>query len=208
MKKAFLLLAVFAFSFSACSKIPQRDNQKTNANSQTINSLQATSLVIPKDGVITTPKVDGFQQFRVKIPNGWTLTRFDRSDGVSIELGKDKYLINFIQPSYIGGGGTCVFPDDKQLPDGPYIVKYTKFISLKTSFGNVRMGNDSPRQGQSADSDFYTACSFYANTKGIKDDHMGLATSIGAIVYEIPTSYDKKILDEMNQIIQSIQIVK
>lgn len=134
--------------------------------------------------------------YTVAVPTDWTTKHeLEKDDMDTLILSKDGYMITIYQAGM--GGMMYSFPDTPQ-DDGPMVQSYTgTYTDFTGRNGEKYRRIDSSSQNKPGEKSFTIlskGTSAYINP-----------TSFGAISYATPISPDKEILEEMDQIISSLQ---
>lgn len=172
--------------------------QKTVENvtpAPTTATTQSPTQIVLASYTSTKLKDISFSPYTVSFPGTWvkTVKHDDITDALT--LTKGDYSLKIYQAPM--GGGGCVFKGD---PPAEMSQDFStkEFVEIKNgdiTFRRVEASTTSP--GITA----YTLC---ANSPAAKNS-FGSPTSFGAISYTTPSSPDKTVLDEMDNIIKTLK---
>ena len=179
--------------FSAC---PTSQDQTGNPN---LTPGEPKETKVMKTYVSQKLKDIGFSGYTLKYGEDWTETseRDDNIGTAKLTLIKDKYSITIQQGPM--GGALCIYKN-ADLPqgfEGPTSDKRGKaYTDIETSFGSLRRNEESGGIGENG----FSFCQ-----KNDQDGSYGSFTSVGAMGYSGPATFDPATLTEMDDIIKSIK---
>lgn len=159
-----------------------------------------TSTSINLDKSFTSAKFSdlSFSGYKLMYPSDWTLSE-ERDGSVPIStvtLTKQGYTLKIFQAAT--GGAMCIYEGD--MPEGPASdYRTNKFTDLTTGFGTLRQ-TESSNNGKVG----YAYCQ-----KNTSDSSFSQPTSVGHMsVTTGVAAPDPKILEEIEAIVESIELVK
>ena len=179
--------------FSTC---PTPQDQTGNPN---LTPGEPKETRVMKTYVSQKLKDIGFSGYTLKHGEDWT-EKSERDDSVGtakLTLTKDKYSITIQQGPM--GGALCIYKDADLPPgfEGPTSDKRGKvYADIETSFGSLRRNEESGGIGENG----FSFCQ-----KNDQDGSYGSFTSVGAMGYSGPATFDPATLTEMDDIIKSIK---
>lgn len=149
----------------------------------------------------TSEKImDFFKTFKLSYPSSWTLSENKRggnSPELEVTLKKGDFIIKIWQS--VGGGSSCLFPEDPQL-EGMY-ARYGSYKEILKE-NNIVWRRASP-EGQTSKV-IYGVCEKRSLSGGTFD--FVAITEVGSIHLEGPVS-NNQILSEFDQILEKIEIL-
>jgi hypothetical protein len=160
--------------------------------SPTINSMPS------KDGydIYTNEQLPGisFDPYTLQYPNSWTKIVERESEMIDIlSLSKDNHTIAIWQGPTDGNG--CIY--EGEMPKGPYAdyrnIPYTEIESKIGPLRRVPVTSSNPNQIT------FRFCAISLN----QTTYVSLS-DVGIISYTVPTNYDSSLLEEMDQIISTL----
>lgn len=196
-----VIIIIFLGGYFVMNEMSKRNPAQT-PNPTPVEKLQATSSPEPTTEAkemksFSSPKLENlsFKGYSLKHPVDWT-EKYERDNNVGtakLTLTKDDYSI-IIQQGPMGGA-ICIY--EGTLPEGPANdLRGKTFVDIKTAFGNLRR-TDEQVNGKTA----YSYCQENEQEAGT----YGSFTSIGALSVSAPTTPDKAVLSEIDDILKSIQ---
>ncbi|MDP3988481.1 MAG: hypothetical protein Q8P80_05065 [Candidatus Levybacteria bacterium] len=146
----------------------------------------------------TSTKVPGniAEVYSIKYPSGWL--KQSRHDDLSdfLSLSKKEHIIFIKQATF--GGYACYFADSTPPEDSSRdLIK--DFVNIETPFQNLRRFVN-----PSSSYDNYITFNFC----GKEENYYYPSTKIGVIQYKAPKTYDKNIIEEMDSILKTAQVIK
>ena len=200
----FLLLVIVggaAYYFGLMKK-PTPENVTANTT-PTVTQQQETEAITPTTAPVvnltkyTNPKMKdlSFPSFSLSYPEGWVKTD-EKSDIMqSVTFTKGAYVIKINQGPM--GGNICIF--EGEMPEGPASdYRNTKYVEIDASEILLRRLVTDGQKGTTVTHSF---CSNSTNSKTL----FGIPTMFGVITYTTPSTPDAKTLEEMDEIIKSLQ---
>ncbi len=155
-----------------------------------------------QDGFLLFPFTgSGYPVYKIKVAPGWDIVNQDIYDNhVLLILGKKDHSLQITrssqkEPCSVGTGNSA----NEDFP---------RVINLKTSFepDDLKMlGSKHFNKGENSEELFFISCRL--DPEDESSIRMISGTRVGTISYYLPVNYDKNLLEEMNEMVKSIQVI-
>lgn len=140
-----------------------------------------------------------FTTFSIMYPDDWDIETAFNYPINEMRLSKDEYVLEISQRPM--GGGACIFEGDDDFPGPHGDLRGKEFVEVETDVGAFRRTLVDPEAVYEEGISMMSFCQFSEESQFFQSP-----TDIGMVSYSMPEDYDVKIVEEMDEIIKTIEI--